>query len=592
MKFTYINKKIGRELFTAAKHMDRYADKRFRSLLFSGTMSTVASFVSLLIGNLVAGNLLGENALTAITLVSPMISLLVFIATINSIGVSISMAIESGRGDRDRAGAFFSQGLLCAGALGILLAAGCILLRGTALKLLGVDERFFAQAKAYYNGLVPYMIVLPLDSLLMLTLIVESDIKRLNGAIFSQIGSNILLSVLLCKWLGIGGIGLALGASTFINTLVMCGHFHHGRSMVRFCFHFSWRDARQIVKFSLNDAGGMLFLTLFTAVMNRFLLAKFGEAAIVAFTVILNLTSLVALGFDGIGQAMQPLISAYFGERNPLGEKETMRVGLNAALIESALVTAALLALGGVIPGAYGIVTGETVKMAAVAVRLYALSMVPASLNMLWNSYLTYTDHVVLSVVNTVLRSLILRVVCMISFGMTMGLTGVWAGALAAELLTMLVTGLCVHRVAKNSGGRLDMPLLFDKEACEKIRYFPFVACTEDVMRIRDEAEADMIRQGISKKACFKVMMIIEEYGMAICERNEGRRTLAELYLFYGPSIRLTMRDDGAPSDVTQSENAAGQGVNAARMMILQHSGSSRYQLAVGDNRTTFEIPY
>ena len=127
----------------------RYVDRQFRSLLLSGTLSSAAAYFAMLINNLAAGNLLGAEALSALALVSPYLSFLLYAEVAVSFGVSVSVSIEAGRGDTARANEYFSQGVIVAAVAGALLCALSLLLRRQVLALLCVDAALYALASQY-----------------------------------------------------------------------------------------------------------------------------------------------------------------------------------------------------------------------------------------------------------------------------------------------------------------------------------------------------------------------------------------------------------------------------------------------------------
>ncbi len=565
-----------------------YVEKQFRSLLLSATLSTVATYVAMLINNITVGNLLGAEALSALTLVSPYLSFVLFVETVVSFGVAICISVEAGRGDTKRANEFFSQGILVALIAGAALCALSFLLRESILTLLSVDALLYKVASEYYASLLLFAFLAPMDCLLLSVMLVEGDKNRMCVAILARLVIHIVLAVLLCGKMGAAGVGIGYSLAVLISMLVMAGHFRSKMNTLHFRAHFCWRDLGRCFRLSMNDASTYLFTMLSTLAFNRFLLLRFGEYSLAIFAVILDILSVVVLGFDGVGAAAEPLLAGYYGEGNSAGLKRTMRICATTAIAESILAAAVLLLSAQWIPALYGLVYSPYRDITATAIRLISISMLFAGLNMLWSSYFTYTNHITIAVINTALRSLVFRVVCVLGLGLLFGLTGIWIGFVAAEALAFLTTHLVVRAEAKRQGEL--SPLLLDGDRLNKIEVLDFSVTQDGVMTLCDCVEEACLSHGRERKTALRARLLTEEYGMEIVERNAPNDTEGELSIFFLEKVRLTFRDNGRIENALASRGEHAALGARARGTILNSSGGNRYQLYLGDNKTTFEI--
>ena len=89
-----------------------YAEKKFKALLFVSTLSMVLEYLVILVDNIIVGNVLGEEALSAVTLVMPYYTFCIFLRMLVSVGTPILMTIEIGKGSRETANQYFSQGVI------------------------------------------------------------------------------------------------------------------------------------------------------------------------------------------------------------------------------------------------------------------------------------------------------------------------------------------------------------------------------------------------------------------------------------------------------------------------------------------------
>lgn len=107
-----------------------------------------------------------------------------------------------------------------------------------------------------------------------------------------------------------------------------------------------------------------------------------------------------------------------------------------------------------------------------------------------------------------------------------------------------------------------------------------------------NEAEKFMTARGVPDEVTHKIMLLIEEIGMMIIERNPDKRVLAEytIELHDDKSAKLTVRDNGEIFDITDADTD----VKSWRSYFL-----SRYMLLIRKrknltttsfNRNIFEV--
>lgn len=70
-----------------------------------------------------------------------------------------------------------------------------------------------------------------------------------------------------------------------------------------------------------------------------------------------------------------------------------------------------------------------------------------------------------------------------------------------------------------------------------------------------EQTEKFLLNKGLNRKTINKVLFTIEEVGMLIHEKNQGKKILAEYTLFLKPDkIEISIRDDGKINDITDED--------------------------------------
>ena len=95
--------------------------------------------------------------------------------------------------------------------------------------------------------------------------------------------------------------------------------------------------------------------------------------------------------------------------------------------------------------------------------------------------------------------------------------------------------------------------------------------------------------RGIASEVRNKLEVLIEDIGMLIINKNKGHSVLVEISIRFKQDIKVTMRDDGVPYDVTDPDAAL-----SLRSMfvdgLLHSTKRSSYLLTQNYNRTIFTL--
>ena len=100
---------------------------KYKSILRAAIVIEAACCLVSFTDSLVSGNMLGSEALSAVGLVSPLMSVGTFIASVINSGTLLDYSFNVGKGDNDRANRIFGQGLLTAVVAGVVLLLSLLL---------------------------------------------------------------------------------------------------------------------------------------------------------------------------------------------------------------------------------------------------------------------------------------------------------------------------------------------------------------------------------------------------------------------------------------------------------------------------------
>ncbi|MGN0279704.1 MAG: MATE family efflux transporter [Lachnospiraceae bacterium] len=507
-------------------------------------------YLMLLSDTIIIGNILGEAAIAASNLVTPLFAVAVFLSTMISIGTSMLYSYEMGKFQKDRADCLFGQGVLLAVITGIALFLLAFFGENIYFSFMNPSEAVGTYAREYYRYYQFIMLLYPMYAILIDMVYSDGDELICNLSYVAQIGINIPASVILCHKIGVGGASLGTLIGTGLSLAVLLVHFFRKQNSLKFVCYLCGRDIVKVARNGMMDSVVYLFWGITACVANKFILARFGEYYLPVLSVIISVIELTII-FDGIGQAITPLVNVYRGEKNTEGIYKVMRMAGKTAALEGIGASLLLFLFGRYLARMLGITDPKLLLLCETAIRFVCPFLVFSAVLFLLTTYYLLIEKLLLAMVITALKDCVALVSLMTLGGMLFGVNGVWAGFGIAPLFSM---GICIFLVSLRYGRR-NFPLLLPEEE-DEIRDFDLVLTEQTILELRDEIEKILLERQISKRLVSRIMLLTEELEMLVLEKNPGKKVMAECTLILGEDIQLIFRDNGVLFDITDEDSA------------------------------------
>lgn len=559
----------------------------FYPLLGSATIAVAIEILSLLTDNIIVGRVVGETGLSGINMVTPLFSLCAFLGGLVCVGVSFRYADAIGLFDERRAGNIFGMGILLAAGTGIVMCLTAFSAKGLYFDILSPAAEIRAEGEAYYKYISLVMLIYPLFVLLLEMVYDDGDIALCNAAYVVQMLGNIGLSIFLCIRIGSGGasLGTLIGTAASLCTLSL--HFLKKKNGLKPRLYFSWHELAAFLRYGFTDAGIYMLWAVLFYILNAFVIRRFGDGVLPVLAVVTGFFELTIV-FDGLGQAMKPILSVYHAEKNSPAVSKTMKVMLRCALIEGILATAAVLILADVMPLAFSLRDPVSIKQSALALRIIAPSMTAISVLYLYSSYYLNVGRIKLSVWITIWKDFISVLLLSIPLSMLLGVHGLWVGILIAPFLTVLIWYVSVRLNLKEKG----FPLLLKQDPF--VSDFDLHLSQDEILDTRDKAESFLKSQGVPAAQRSQAMLIIEDLSMLTAEHNRNPWEIcAEWTLQVNEKVvRMIYRDCGEVEDLTDPDEEVSSLRSFVVSSCMEKWDTRKHLLTVGMNRTVIEIPY
>ena len=564
-----------------------FISSKYFSMLCSGTILMVLVAIMGIADTLIAGIILGETAVAGICLALPIYSLASFFEVFFSYGVPILYAGKMGAFQKEEADQCFGVGLTVTSVIGILMFAAILFGGDAFLRAYHPDSQVYASASDYLVWMKYAVLLMPLTSLLDGMLFAEGDETISLAANLAKGMVKVVLSVILCRNMGVEGLALASLISFAISILISFLHFFRPSNTLRLNLAFSFTILRDILKYGIVDASTHLSVSLFTVAINFFVLRRFGSKMLILVSVITLLKEGQIL-FEGIGEAITPLISTYYGEECYPGVRKVWKLALSSVKAESLFSTVVLLVFSPFIVSLIGIEDPSTAGYAVWGLRILSLTLYFSCRLFLDSSYFILIDNIPLGIFDSVLRDLFPALPLAVLGGLVGDAYGMYIGLMAAPALGYILSVLYI----RSKYGRKNYPLLLESmEHGKKVKLFEFRVLPDAITNVRDQIGTIMKESGCSDWLIVRTMLIFEELFMLIYDSNPGKTVLAECSVEIGESIRLITKDDGRIVDLTDTDqNVASLRVYALSNMIESHATLRVHSLALSYNHNALEI--
>ena len=564
-----------------------FISAKFFSMLVGGTISSLFSVALAMTDTITAGRMLGEAALAAVNLVIPTYSFSVFLAMVLSIGAPILYSNEIGAFQEKEAGQTFSTALVTAAAVGFLLFLGLEFFGGDYLRFFDPGETILRNAGEYFYWMKAAALLLPLNELISGMVFADGDEKLSTAGDLTACIGNLVLSVLFCRRAGLAGIGLATFISILISFLIKCLHFLKKRNSLRLEPAFSLSKLIQISKYSIVDASAYLFAAVFGVCMTRFLRVELGIDALVLVSVIV-LFKEFEIVFDGIGEAITPLISVYLGEESYPGVREIWKLAGRAGMAESFVITVLMMAGAPLIVRLLGIQSPELAEPVVLGLRLVSLTLVFTCRMYLDSSYSILADRIPLGVWVCALRDIAVNLPLALLGGHFGGIFGMFAGLAAAPVIGYALSYFWVVAFYGKENYTL---FLSDKEKQKQSWIYEFEVRPDSIVWIRDRIGRQLEENGCSGRCRNRTMLLFEEFFMYLYESGPDRKILAECFVELGEKVRLITKDDGEMINLTDPDRRVGSlREYLISGMMEKYIVRKTHLMTLSYNRNVFEI--
>ena len=436
---------------------DHFTYKRLLRYTLPSIVMMVFTSIYGVVDGFFVSNFVGKTPFAAVNFIMPVLMILGCVGFMFGTGGGALIAKTLGEGDEERANCIFSlivaSSVVCALILTVL---GIIFLPQIAL-LLKADERMLGDCVLYGRiilAALPFYVLQYEFQCLFAT----AGKPKLGLAVTVAAGvTNMVMDALFVavfSW-GLAGAAIATAMSQFVGGVIPLIYFARPRrdSLLHFT-RFSF-DGKALVKTCTNGSSELMSnisMSVVSMLYNSRLMYYAGENGIAAYGVLMYVSMIFQAIFIGFAVGTAPVVGFHYGAQNRGELKSLLKKGTFLLAICSLAMFAAGELFSAPLSRMFVGYDEELLDITTRAFTLFSFSFLFSGFSIFGSSFFTALNDGATSALISFLRTLVFQVSAVLLFPLIWELDGIWFSLVAAELLSVITTGLFLLGKRKKYG--------------------------------------------------------------------------------------------------------------------------------------------
>ena len=405
-------------------------------------MSLFMSFYTMVDG-LFVSNLIGTNALSAVNLSAPVISLVTAISTMLATGGSAVIMKKVGEKKQHEANRNFTFLIVVNIVVGVFMCLVGYFCMHFIFSQMYVSAEVLHYSKDYLGHYLLFTIPILLMNNFSLYLIASG--KSSISFICSVAGGvvNIMLDYVLIKLVGMGTSGAAIATGLGYSVTAVVGFiiFCNKKNLLHFVKpNFDIRVLTKAISNGCSEMATALVTGITTLMFNWTMLKYVGENGIAAITIIMYVLMFVSSLFSGYSYGVAPMISYYYGEQSYEKLKKLIRKSLKIIAVISIISLTMSLIITKPLVAIFARPDNPVFDLAVIGNRICSIALLFIGFNIFSSSMFTALNNGIVSAILAFARSFVFMVICLIVLPLLFKVTGIWLATPVAELLAILLS--------------------------------------------------------------------------------------------------------------------------------------------------------
>ena len=579
--------------------------KALHTFMWASILSSVAQLLSTLVDAIVVSNLIGPDAISAVNVSVPVLSMVGCFAILPGIGGSIVAAKAMGLRNQDEANRVFSISLKATLIFGLFVSIAGYLLAPFLVGLIcPIGSRIYPLAATYLQIILIGMVFM-LGAFTLQTFVkTDGNPKLVMGAVVIGCIVNLVFDIIFIKFFGMGIAGSAWASVlSYMAAFAVCLlHFRMPHCSLHFQFNAPSANglgalAKEGAPLSINS----LLLGVCTYFINAIVLHVAGDDGMYVWSLCLQLFTIMQLVLGGISTSIYAIGGLLAGERDMEGLGILTRRVLVYVCSVLAVIVVVMLVYPEMLASLFGgsQLAGSAMMNVASPIRIYALLLVPYAVVAVLRSLYQIIGFRGMSMILSIAQ-LVAMVVCVWMLAMVSP-DMLWWGFPVSGIILLLVTILFSWQKHRQQP-QLAVMTLIPQTAGGKSLNFSVRLTQEDVRNALAEIKTFLKASRVSDSTIFNIRLCCEELLNNLIdyavEKNKDKH-FADIHIrLTDTQVSVLLKDDGRPFNPVfknkelREKNADTDYEHLGLRLVTGESSSINYQYRYDQNMVflTFTI--
>ena len=361
-----------------------------------------------------------------------------------AVGTSTVVAILLGEKKEKKANEVFTQNIVVLIVLSAVVTAVVLMFLEPFARFLGATDSALPYVKEYIGTIAPFAVCFILSYSFEILIKTDGYPKLATIIVTAGAVANCILDyifVMRLHW-GVFGAAFATGLSQAFVIVFYLKHFLGKTGQLRFAkfrldIPLIWRKFKNGLPSGVTEFSAGIIIFFF----NQAILKYIGEDALVSYTIISYVNSIVVMSMAGVAQGSQPLISYYFGQKNMEKCRKLLRYAIMASIVISAVSFAACILGAEWIVALF--VSPELTELRVYSVnvfRIFSISFLIAGFNVVVGGYFTAVEEPVSAIMISLGRGFVTLLLGLFILTAAVGGAGIWWAPTLSEIMCLMVT--------------------------------------------------------------------------------------------------------------------------------------------------------
>lgn len=420
----------------------------YRKFLTASMASAMVMSIYSFVDTIAVGQSEGPAGAAAMAVITPLYGVLIFLGILCGVGGSVLYGNSRGEGKEEKANALFTAATGLMLFLILLVWIIFALFHQQIFTFFGADAELMPKVMEYARWLIWFLPVFILPTFI-------SSFIRNDGAPGLAMAAVIIGGCvnIFGDWffvfplgLGMTGAAIATVLGTSVQVIIMCIHFFTKKCTLRIV---KPNHVKPAICQTLGIGFGASILDLGTVILSIIInnqIMRYGDTnALAVYGVVATITSLFQALYCGVGQAIQPIVSANCGAMQADRIKQVWKMALTTVIVLGIGFTAVGELFPTQIVRLFIDVTPEVLTVAPGIIRPFFLLFLFLGITVLAAYHLQSIMHGRMSMMIAVLRSVVISGLLIYILPLVMGILGVWVAMPISELIVAVIAVLYVH---------------------------------------------------------------------------------------------------------------------------------------------------